>query len=114
MKKAPPLLSEAFIPVYPSLSTRYGVCGAMIIAQVHFMCYQKANDKAGYRWCYNSYAQWSELLPFSAMTIRRTMKDLELDGVIIAASYNRHGWDKTKWYRVCYEQLDLIKLNIPP
>ena len=54
--------------------------------------------------------------PFwSVDTIKRAIRRLEDKGYIIAtASYNRMKMDKTKWYRINYEKLQVLtKQNAP-
>lgn len=101
MKKVPPLLPDS-LPVSPSLARKIGVCGAMIVNQIHFWCEAKVNMQGGYRWTYQTYQQWAEMLPFGASTIRHALSELEKIGLVITGHYNKTALDQTKWYRLNY------------
>jgi DnaD/phage-associated family protein len=44
----------------------------------------------------------------SESTIKRTILGLEKQGIIIVGTFNKHAWDKTKWYTLNYNKLSEI------
>lgn len=57
------------------------------------------SDGDSYVWTFNSGASFAHLFPyFSERSIRRWMKELEDEGVLLSNNFNRHGYDQTKWY----------------
>lgn len=66
----------------------------------------------GFRWVYNTYEEWQKQFPFwSESTIKRTIKKLEGQHLIIVGKYNKLKIDNTKWYRIDYEVLQNIENN---
>lgn len=52
-----------------------------------------------YYWTYNTTKSFSELFPYLPEgSIQRWLKDLEKAGAIIVSRFNKHKYDKTKWY----------------
>ncbi len=105
------LLDEQPLIVLPGLATLVGLNEAIILQQVHYWLYQ--NEKAGrnfnegYHWTFNSYPQWQTQIPFlSLRTIRRTFVNLEKSGLLIAATFNKSKYDRSKWYRIDYPRLE--------
>ncbi len=45
----------------------------------------------------------------SETTMRTAFKNLEKQGLLITANYNKAKFDKTKWYRINYEKLSLLE-----
>lgn len=98
----------AFSPV---LAKAFGVCGALLIQQIHYWCDENSNIHEGYSWVWNTTRQWADnLMAFDERTIRYTLKKLREDGVVVVGSFNKHKYDKTLWYRLDYEAL-LVKLR---
>lgn len=82
---------------------QYGVDAAIILNNLRFwLAHNKANRthiNDGYVWTYNSARAFSELFPYwSGNKIQKTLRKLEVDGVIITGNYNKAKYDKTKWY----------------
>ena len=105
------LLDEKPLLVMPRLATLIGLNEAIVLQQVHYWLEinrkTNSNYKDGYYWAYNTYEQWQEQFPFwSKRTIRRIINNLEKMGLLISASYNKLGIDRTKWYRIDYKKLD--------
>ena len=105
------LIQESPLQVLPSLCDAgwiercYGTSAAP-----YFRSLISNNVRDGYKWVYKTYDEWrNEEFPFwSVATIKRAIRRLEVKGFIIAtASYNRMKMDKTKWYRIDYQKLQL-------
>ena len=89
-----------------ALATEWGVVEAIIIFHLMFWLRHNAqnnrNIKDGEVWTYNSSEAFHRQLPYlTPRTIRRTLVDMEKNGLIKSSSdYNKKGFDKTKWYTV--------------
>ncbi len=83
----------------------------------HWIEVNKANNKNfhdGYFWTYNSTTAFSKLFPFwTSSKIQKLLKNLENDGYLKSANYNKIAYDRTKWYTIVDSKLiDIYKLNI--
>lgn len=81
----------------------YGPEKAILLANLRFWLEKnQANEKHehdGYVWTYNSGVAFSRLFPyFSSSKIKRLLKEMERDGLIITGNYNKSAYDRTKWY----------------
>jgi hypothetical protein len=96
----------------PSLAVLLGVHEAIFLQQLHYWLEKSKHEKEGFTWVYNTYEEWQVQFPFwSTRTIRRTVKSLEEQKIVITASFNKMKIDKTKWYRIDYDRLD--KMDSP-
>ncbi|MED3717323.1 DnaD domain protein [Geobacillus thermodenitrificans] len=103
------LLDEKPLVILPSLAKEIGLNEAIILQQFHYWLQESNNERDGQRWIYNTYEDWQKQFPFwSVTTIRRTIKKLENQGIIVSDNLNSMKIDKTKWYRIDYERLEEI------
>ena len=82
---------------------QYGVDEAIIIYNFQFWLQKnKANSNNlhdGRHWTYNSVRAYSELFPFwTQAKIKRILKSLVDQGVLIKGCYNKVKYDRTNWY----------------
>ena len=105
------LISEPPLQVLPTLARLIGLNEAIVLQQVHYWLQRSKNIRDGYRWVYNSYPEWYKQMPIwkSETTMRTAFKNLEKQGLLITANYNKAKFDKTKWYRINYEKLSLLE-----
>lgn len=89
----------------PVVANNLGTDAAIILSNLEF--WQEANkaNKRNFRegryWTYNSVSAFEELFPYlSASKIKTCIKKLKDAGYIVAGSFNKHSYDKTKWYSV--------------
>ena len=87
-----------------------GVDQAIILGNLAFWIIKnKANERhfyEGYFWTYNSARAFAELFPYwSPSKISRILRDLEKKSVIKSGSFNKHSYDRTKWYTICDETI---------
>lgn len=116
MKASKLLLDEQPLVLLPQLAVAVGLNEAIVLQQINYWIKLKekalARDcfKNGNYWVYNSYEDWRAQFPFwSTKTIQRTIRNLESLKVLISTDkYNAKKYDKTKWYRIDYEKLDLL------
>lgn len=104
------LMNEYPLIVLPSLAAKIGLNEAIILQQIHWWTSKGKNIRDSRSWVYNTYADWTVQFPFwSERTIKRTVSNLEKAGLILSTSkYNQMQIDKTKWYTVDYEKLELM------
>ena len=73
----------------------------------------RINDPEAFRegswWVYMPIREWQEQLSWiSEHTIRRNLKELNELGLIRIGDFNRHRYDRTRWYPVDKEKLRLM------
>ena len=70
------------------------------------------NHFDGRYWTYNSAEQFTIYFPYwTTGQIRRILKSLVNHGVIIEGNYNKHKYDRTKWYALKDEKYWMTKYN---
>jgi uncharacterized phage protein (TIGR02220 family) len=100
--------------ILPSLAMKIGLREAIILQQIHYWLTKKgAHVIEGRKWIYNTYQEWQKQFPFwSETTIKRSFLKLEKQGLLISGNWNALKMDKTKWYTINYEKLDLLELSL--
>lgn len=108
------LINEEPLQVLPTLAKKVGLNEAIILQQIHY--WNRINEKNnhnfydGYYWTYNTYEDWQKQFPFwSTRTIQRAINRLERLRLVVSDNYNELKLDKTKWYRIDYEVLDILE-----
>jgi len=108
------LLDERPLTILPVLATKIGLNEAIVLQQINY--WNKINEKSnnnyhdGYYWTFNSYEKWHEQFPFwHVNTIKKIISNLESAKLVITGNYNRSQIDRTKWYRINHEMLDIIE-----
>lgn len=100
------LVDDFVLMVQPKLAVVVGLNEAIFLQQLHYWVMKCGITMEGEKWIYNAYTSWQKQFPFwSERTIRRIVKRLDELGVLVSANYNRANFDKTKWYRIHYDQL---------
>lgn len=107
------LINEAPLTFQPSLAVAIGINEAIVLQQVHYWLVNPKNkgyEQDGYKWVYNTYAEWRENnFPFwSENTIQRIFSNLEDAGLIVSIQPMKGKYDRTKYYRIDYPKLDGI------
>lgn len=110
MKIEERLVEGAFLGFSPVLAKIIGLNEAVFLNQLHYWKQRSKNERDGFVWVYKTYLEWQHELPFwSNATIRRVISSLEKQDLLVSTSkYNKMGIDKTKWYRINYENLTNI------
>lgn len=108
------LLNEEPLLVMPQLAVKIGLNESLILQQIHY--WLEINKKAdnnrrdGYYWTYNSYEEWTKQFPFwCSKTIQRAITNLETMRLVVSSNYNKSKIDRTKWYRIDYEVLEILE-----
>lgn len=105
------LIDDTPLQLLPQLAKAVGLNEAVILQQIHFWVKgaERRRDNRhrldGHWWVWNDYADWQrDNFPFwSTRTIQRTVLELEARGLLISAQPK--GQDRTKWYRIDYDEL---------
>lgn len=114
------LIKESPLQVLPTLAVRIGLNEAMVLQQLHYKLLAKdargnrlAHFRDGHYWYYNSYEGWQQLhfKFWSPRTMRRALKSLEAQGLIITKKFRRGGGDHKRWYTVNYSALIALELG---
>ena len=105
------LIEESPLTFQPSLAVAIGLNEAIVLQQVQYWITNPKNtgyEQDGYKWVYNTYKDWkTENFPFwSEATIKRTFLSLEEKGLLISIQPMKNTYDREKYYRINYEQLD--------
>ena len=85
------------------IAKEYGILEAVLLD--HFMFWTNKNEANGnnyfdgYYWTFNSMKAFAKLFPYASEgQIRRALKKLEENGLIITGNYNKSAYDRTTWY----------------
>ena len=70
-------------------------------------CGRKIENLPGL-WIYNSIREWSKQLNCSESTIKRIIKPLEEQNILLSKKVNAKRYDQTKWYSLNYEKLQFV------
>ncbi|PEE23569.1 replication protein [Bacillus toyonensis] len=106
------LIHEEPLLVLPGLASRIGLNEAIFLQQIHYWLNRSKHFYDERNWVYNSVAEWVKQFPFwSENTIRRIVKNLEDEQLLVIGNYNRAKFDKTKWYSINYEKLRLLEFT---
>ena len=98
------LIDEPPLQVLPSLAKEIGLNEAIMLQQMHYWLIKSNHEFEGVKWFYKTLEDWQTEFPFwSAMTIRRTLTNLEKQKVIRIGNFNKKKFDKTKWYTIEYQ-----------
>lgn len=110
------LINEYPLMILPSLVMLVGIEKAVILQQIHFCITQpnSGKDIDGFHWVYNTSKEWQKNhFPFwTATTIERHLRSLEDIGLIVSRQFDRADWDRRKYYRIDYDNLDASLLSL--
>ena len=108
------LVNESPVMIIPSLAAKIGLNEAVVLQQIHYWLGISKHNIEGRTWVYNTYEEWQKQLPFwSVSTIKRTIRSLEMLGLLLSENWNRMKMDKTKWYSIDYEKLQEFEDSLP-
>lgn len=102
------LISEPPMQVLPSLAVAIGLNQAIVLQQLHYWILRAGKERDGHKWVFATYPELAQQFPFwSISTIKRTMRDLVDNGYVLVGNFNRMNIDRTNWYAVCYERVNM-------
>lgn len=101
------LINEPPLQVLPSLAVKIGLNNSIVVQQVHYWLRISNNIQDGHKWVYKTIDEWLIEFPFwSKSTLERIISKLEEKEILIAGNYNKLKFDRTKWYRINYKELE--------
>ena len=88
---------------FPELAEKYGSSEAIILNHLlYWITHNSMKNKNfhdGKYWTFNSVRELAKQFPyFSESQVGRYIRSLITQGVIITGNYNRHAYDRTRWY----------------
>lgn len=96
----------------PKLAMKLGVNEALFLHQVHYWLTKSKYHFDGRRWIFNTYESWHKQFPYwSLSTIRRMIKKLHDQGILLIGNYNRKKFDRKNWYSIDYEVINSMFNN---
>ena len=90
----------------------FGLNTTLFLTQLDYLLDHSVNIRDGYHWTYHTYRDWEAELGLSRSTIQRIVRRLKQQGILICGCYNRFRYDRTTWFRLDYEALQRMGLNI--
>ncbi len=107
------LINESPVMIIPRLAAKIGLNEAVVLQQIHYWLGISKHKIEGRTWVYNTYEEWQKQLPFwSVSTIKRTIRSLEMLGLVLSDNFNKMKMDKTKWYSIDYEKLQKLENSL--
>jgi len=101
------LVNEYPLVLMPTLAKHIGLNEAILLQQINYWLSKKKHFYDGQYWTYNTHKEWLKQFPFfSESTLRRTIKNLEDNKILISNKYNKSSYDQTKWYTIDFNVLD--------
>ena len=102
---------------FPEIAEAIGVDEAIMLNHlIYWIIVNIKSDKNRHKertWTYNSVENFKLIFPYwSTSQIRRILKSLVDQGIIIEGNFNKIKYDKTKWYALNYEK-DIIDTYNP-
>lgn len=96
------------------IAQEYGLNAAVILENLNFWIAKNAANEVNFHdgryWTYNSVKAFEALFPYmTSGTIKRTLRKLEEDGLIVTGNYNKSSYDRTKWYALTEKGNALFK-----
>lgn len=105
-------INESPLVVLPSLVKVIGLERAIILQQIQYLLQlpksgQVLDDNHKYIW--NTAKDFAEFFTFwQPETIAKHLRQLETDGLLISQQPRKSEWDRTKYYRINYDQLAML------
>lgn len=104
------LLDDYPILFLPKLAEMLGSSDrALLLQQIHYWIEKSGIEHDGRKWVFNSVATWHKQFSWiSENTIRNIFENLEKQGILLTANYNKLKLDRTKWYTIDYDHLAFL------
>ncbi|EAF7332740.1 conserved phage C-terminal domain-containing protein [Listeria monocytogenes] len=108
------LINDYPLQVLPSLAKEIGLNEAIVLQQIHYWLNKKQNLRDGRYWTYRSIQKWQEenFSFWSMNTVKRTFTSLREKKLLITGNYNLKKFDKTVWYSIDYERLEVMSQRV--
>jgi len=107
------VLNELSLRLSPALANEIGLNESIMLLQIEYWIRiaPEKNIIDGRKWTFQSVRQMQEkaFTFWSISTINRTANVLIDKGFIIEGNYNKHTYDKTRWFALNYENLSQLE-----
>lgn len=97
----------------PKVAMVVGTDAAIILQNIEYWVTRKEEDNTdsnyfdGHYWTYNSARRFAEIFDWmDERKVSRCLKKLESKGLLISGNYNKHKYDRTKWYSLSCTRID--------
>ncbi|MBU5486442.1 DnaD domain protein [Clostridium sp. MSJ-11] len=112
------LLDSEPLIILPDLAVKIGLNESIILQQIHYWLEinrkAKINNYDEHVWTFNTIEKWQEQFPFwSERTIKRILKSLKEQDLIITGNYNKKAYDRTLWYTINYKKVEQLENEEP-
>lgn len=96
------------------IAKQYGLNAAILLDHLHFWVTKNEANEAnffdGRFWTFNTVKAFETLFPYmTPSAIKRALKGLEDDGLVVTGNYNKSAYDRTKWYALTDAAYGLFK-----
>lgn len=98
--------------INPQLAERIGLNEAIVLQQLKYWLSETdaGIEHEGRRWIYNTLDQWQKQFPFwSVDTVKRALKSLQAQGIILAEQLAKSKHDRTNHYAINYQSNALFE-----
>jgi len=94
----------------PTLAKAYGMAAATFIQKLHYILLNQAKvEHNKKKYWYHTLDEWVKCIGFySVSTIKRIIKKLESEGILIIKKLNECKWTRTNYYSIDYKKLQQI------
>lgn len=93
----------------PSLAQSLGIKQALFMHQLSYLLKHSKHIKNNEKWIYKTYDEWLEELPFyKKSTLKKTIKQLKVNGLIQVGEFNKMNTDRTNWYSLTRKGIHLL------
>jgi DNA-binding Lrp family transcriptional regulator len=95
-----------------ALVRHFNLHTALFLTQLDYLLDHSVSIRDGYHWTYRTYQEWEDDLGLSRSTIQRIVRRLKAQGIVVCGCFNRFRYDRTTWFRLDYEVLRRMGLEI--
>ena len=85
-----------------------GVEDAVVLKDIAYWCNKNGEEHDGRNWMFKSITKWKEDFPEFQGRIDKILRRLEAGGWVLTGTYNKHPFDRTKWYAVSDKCISLF------
>ncbi|MEQ9027544.1 MAG: DnaA N-terminal domain-containing protein [Aggregatilineales bacterium] len=103
-------LSGPTLRVNTALAEEIGLNESVVLLQIEWWIRHSSNVRDDRQWTYQSLTDMREkAFPFwSKRTLNRAIKNLIVRGLIVEGNYNKHSYDRTRWFSLECEAIDAL------
>lgn len=107
------LINEPPLQVLPSLAKSIGLNEAIVLQQLHYWLRHAKVEHDGKMWIYKNFDKWKEqdFDFWSINTIRRAVKSLSDQNLIMVEKLARNSFDRVNHYTINYEELEKLDVK---